>query len=140
MKPNLVRRRVPCFTLKTSKPLALYPITRLTRCLMALASCIGIDPGFGSSPFGICVSTFIDGKARILFADEFPRPGHEEMALQIWDLIQYHNCNKVYIDNSSPSMIKSLKIHWGERSDYENIDREQYRFMKVEPDLFWQGT
>ena len=101
-----------------------------------VSSCIGIDPGFGSSPFGICVSTFIDGKARILFADEFPRPDHEEMALQIWDLIQYHNCNKVYIDNSSPSMIKSLKIHWGERSDYENIDREQYRFMKVEPISF----
>jgi hypothetical protein len=99
-------------------------------------SCIGIDPGFGSSPFGICVSTFIDGKARIRFADEFPRPSHDEMALQIWDLIQHHNCNKVYIDNSSPSMIRSLKIHWGERTDYENIDRDQYRFMKVEPISF----
>jgi hypothetical protein len=99
-------------------------------------SCIGIDPGFGSSPFGICVSTFIDGKARVLFADEFARPDHQEMALQIWDLIQHHNCNKVYIDNSSPSMIKSLKIHLGERSDYENIDREQYRFMKIEPVSF----
>jgi len=99
-------------------------------------SCIGIDPGFGSSPFGICVSTFIDGKARIRFADEFPRPMHDEMASMIWDLIQEHNCNKLYIDNASPSMIRSLKIHWGERADYENIPREQYRFMKVEPVSF----
>lgn len=96
-------------------------------------ACLGIDPGFGSSPFGICATAFVDGKARVLFADEFSRPSHNEMALTIWDLIQRFNCDKVYCDAAGPSMIKALKIMWGERPDYENVDKTLIKFMKVEP-------
>ncbi|MGA7542604.1 MAG: hypothetical protein WBW34_06015, partial [Nitrososphaeraceae archaeon] len=37
---------------------------------------------------------------------------------------------------ANPSFIKSLKIHWGERPDYENEKKEYYKYMKVEPISF----
>ena len=40
---------------------------------------MGIDPGFGSSPFGIVVLQFSDGVLSVLYADEFERPRYEEM-------------------------------------------------------------
>lgn len=101
-----------------------------------ISTCMGVDPGFGSSNFGICITAFVDGKARVLFADEFERPSDGEMIPIIWDLIQHYNCSKVYVDNSRPSIVKGIKLQWGERSDYENVDRELYPFMKVEPIAF----
>ena len=40
---------------------------------------MGIDPGFGSSPFGIVVLQFSDGVLQVLYADEFERPRYEDM-------------------------------------------------------------
>ena len=45
---------------------------------------------------------------------------------------------KIYIDGANPSFIKSLKIQWGERPDYENVPKEQKQFMRVEPVNFNQ--
>ena len=97
---------------------------------------MGVDPGFGSSNFGICISAFIDGQAHILYADDFERPGDGEMIPILWDLIQHYRVNKVYVDSSRPSIIKSLKLEWGERGDYENVKRELFKWMKVEPVSF----
>jgi hypothetical protein len=33
---------------------------------------IGLDPGFGSSAFGICITELVDGMINVLYADEFP--------------------------------------------------------------------
>ena len=33
-----------------------------------------IDPGFGSSPFGIVIVQFSDGVIEVLYSDEFERP------------------------------------------------------------------
>jgi hypothetical protein len=45
---------------------------------------------------------------------------------------------KIYIDGANPSFIKSLKIEWGERSDYENVPKELRQYMKVQPVNFNQ--
>ena len=45
---------------------------------------------------------------------------------------------KIYIDGANPSFIKSLKLQWGERSDYENVPKEQRQFMRVVPVNFNQ--
>ena len=47
---------------------------------------MGVDPGFGSSAFGIVVTRFVDGKAQILFADEFERPDYDEMLQKVLEL------------------------------------------------------
>lgn len=40
---------------------------------------VGLDPGFGSSAFGICITKLVDGMANVLYAEEYPRPQFDEM-------------------------------------------------------------
>ena len=54
----------------------------------------------------------------------------------IWDLIQKYNVTKLLVDASAPSFIRALKLQWGERPDYENVDKELREYMKVEPVSF----
>jgi hypothetical protein len=60
------------------------------------------------------------------------------MLSKTWDLIVKYILQKIYIDGANPSFIKSLKMQWGERPDYENVPKEQKQFMKVEPVNFNQ--
>jgi hypothetical protein len=100
--------------------------------------CMGIDPAYGSSSFGIVVTQFVDSQVQILHAQEYKRPDFNEMLSQVWDLLVKHGVQKIYIDGANPSFIKSLKMQWGERSDYENVPKEQRQFMRVEPVNFNQ--
>jgi hypothetical protein len=34
---------------------------------------LGIDPGFGSSPFGIVITEWVDNQIQIAYAEEFPK-------------------------------------------------------------------
>jgi hypothetical protein len=60
------------------------------------------------------------------------------MLSNTWDLFVKYAVQKIYIDGANPSFIKSLKIEWGERSDYENVKKEHRQFMKVQPVNFNQ--
>jgi len=98
--------------------------------------CMGIDPAYGSSSFGIVDLQFVDGQLQILHAEEYKRPDFNEMLERVWDLLVKHSVEKVMIDGANPSFIKSLKINLGERPDYENEKKELYKYMKVEPISF----
>jgi hypothetical protein len=100
--------------------------------------CMGIDPAYGSSSFGIVVTQFVDGYVQILHAEEYKRPDFNEMLEKTWDLLVRLNVQKIYIDGANPSFIKGLKLQWGERPDYENVPKEHKQFMKVEPVNFNQ--
>ncbi len=97
---------------------------------------MGLDPGWGTSNFGIVVTHFVDGLIRIAYADHHIRSDHSEMVSVVWDLIQRYNVTKVLVDASAPSFIRALKIQWGERSDYENVDKNMREYMRVEPVSF----
>ena len=83
--------------------------------------CMGIDPAYGSSSFGIVITQFVDGHVQIVHAEEYKRPDFNEMLSTAWDLLVKHSVQKIYIDGANPSFIKSLKMQWGERPDYENV-------------------
>jgi Terminase RNaseH-like domain len=99
---------------------------------------MGIDPAYGSSSFGIVVTQFVDGQVQIVHAEEYKRPDFNEMLEKAWNLIVKYTVQKIYIDGANPSFIKSLKIQWGERPDYENVPKEQRQFMRVQPVNFNQ--
>jgi hypothetical protein len=40
---------------------------------------MGLDPGFGSSNFGVCIKELINGKVNVLHAEECARPDFNEM-------------------------------------------------------------
>ena len=94
---------------------------------------MGIDPAYGSSSFGIVITQFVDGQVQILHAEEYKRPDFNEMLSNAWDLLVKHSVQKIYIDGANPSFIKSLKMQWGERPDYENVKKEHRQYMIVQP-------
>jgi hypothetical protein len=49
------------------------------------------------------------------------RPDYNEMLSKLWELIRKYNPNKILIDGSNPSFIRSLKIQIGEDSDYNKV-------------------
>ena len=86
---------------------------------------MGIDPGFGSSPFGIVITQMTDGYIHILHAEQHERPDFNEMLSKIWDLMSEFELNKknckIYIDGSQPAVVKSLKLQLGENPDYDKV-------------------
>jgi Terminase RNaseH-like domain len=97
---------------------------------------MGLDPGWGTSAFGIAITHFVDGLIRVIHADEYSRSDHSDMLEVVWDLIQHYNVTKVLVDASAPSFIRALKLQWGERSDYENVEKDLREYMRVEPVSF----
>jgi hypothetical protein len=94
---------------------------------------MGIDPGWGTSSFGIVVVHFVDGVVGVSYADEYVRSNHDEMLGIVWDLIQKYNVTKVLVDASAPSFIRALKLQWDERPDYENVEKELRDYMRPVP-------
>jgi hypothetical protein len=89
---------------------------------------MGIDPGFGSSSFGIVVTWFIDSNlVQVLHAEEYQKPDFNQMLGIVWDLMTNKfrfsdtNNDKIYIDGANPSFIWSLKMLIGDRSGYETV-------------------
>jgi hypothetical protein len=87
---------------------------------------MGIDPGFGSSEFGVVVTERSDGQIKILHADEYHRPDFNEMLSIVWKLLNKYGrtINKVYVDGANSSFIRALKIQMGEETNYEEIIKE----------------
>jgi hypothetical protein len=82
---------------------------------------MGIDPGFGSSNFGITVIQLEDNILKVLYAQEFDRPSYEQMITKVGQLRYQYKPNKIYVDGAKPDFIKSLKIQFNENTNYEHV-------------------
>jgi hypothetical protein len=92
---------------------------------------MGIDPGFGSSPFGIVVLQFSDGVLSVLYADEFERPRYEEMLHKIAHLYQeFTNIKNIFVDAANPELISSLKREVVEERDNWQYVQEKMAYCK----------
>ena len=85
------------------------------------SSSMGIDPGYGSSAFGIVVTQWANGIVQIMHAEEYHRPDYNEMLSTVYGLMSKYDVDKVYIDGANPSFIKSLKLQIGEEADYDKV-------------------
>ena len=106
---------------------------------------MGIDPGFGSSPFGIVVIQFSDGVLQVLYADEFERPRYEDMINKVADLYSmFTNIKNIFVDAANPELISSLKREVAlERDNWAYVQEKMAyckknhvdinRYMKVVP-------
>lgn len=106
---------------------------------------MGIDPGFGSSAFGIVVLQYSDGIIQVLYANEFERPRYEDMINKISEMYQsFTNIKNIFVDASAPELISSLKREVAQERDNWNYVQEKMsyckkhhldinRFMKVVP-------
>jgi Terminase RNaseH-like domain len=82
---------------------------------------MGIDPGYGSSAFGVVVTQWVDNHIQVLHAQEYSRPDYVEMLSTVYGLMSKYQVDKVYIDGANPAFIKSLKIQIGEDADYDKV-------------------
>jgi hypothetical protein len=79
---------------------------------------MGIDPGYGSSSFGIVITQLVDAQAQVLYANEFQRPDFNEMLNITMELVNKYKVQKIFIDAANPSFIRALKMAIGDREDY----------------------
>lgn len=91
----------------------------------------GIDPGYGSSAFGITITEFTDGKARVLYADELTAPDFNDALILVIQLLHdyqmsFQNSTRIFVDEANTSFIRSLAGALGERVDY----LEQIEYLK----------
>ena len=49
---------------------------------------LGLDPGWGSSAFGVCLLQVANGRIEVLIAEEFERPRYQDMAEKVIDIIR----------------------------------------------------
>ena len=92
---------------------------------------MGIDPGFGSSPFGIVVVQFSDGILQVLYADEFERPRYEDMITKVADLYQeFTNIKNIFVDAANPELISSLKREVAYERDNWAFVQEKIAYCK----------
>jgi hypothetical protein len=96
---------------------------------------MGIDPGWGSSAFGIVVTQFVadDHHIQIMHAEEYQRPDYNEMLSTVYGLMSKYHVDQVYIDGANPSFIRSLKLQIGEDAEYDKVIA-RYRAEKLGDD------
>jgi hypothetical protein len=87
---------------------------------------VGLDPGFGSSAFGICITELVDGIVNTLFAEEYPRPDFNFMIDKTVQLLEEYNItfegsSRIFVDSSNPSYIRALKERLEEDPSYESV-------------------
>jgi hypothetical protein len=87
---------------------------------------VGLDPGFGSSAFGVCITELIDGMVNVLHAEEYPRPDFNEMIETTINLLLKYNItfegrSRIFVDGANPSFIRALKARVSEDDNYENM-------------------
>ena len=74
---------------------------------------VGLDPGFGSSNFGVCITELVDGMVNVLHAEEYQRPDFNEMIkttvrlLEEYD-IRFDNSCRIFVDAANPSFISTF--------------------------------
>jgi hypothetical protein len=87
---------------------------------------VGLDPGFGSSAFGVCITELVDGMVNVLHAEEYPRPDFNEMIETTINLLLKYNItfegrSRIFVDGANPSFIRALKTRVSEDENYENL-------------------
>ena len=86
---------------------------------------VGLDPGFGSSAFGVCITELVDGMVNVLHAEEYPRPDFNAMISTTSKLltqydIRFDNRCRIFVDAANPSFIRALKDKVDEDTNYEH--------------------
>ena len=85
---------------------------------------VGLDPGFGSSNFGVCITELVDGLVHVLHAEEYHRPDFNSMITTTVNLldeydITFEGRSRIFVDGANPSFISTLKDRVDEDTEYD---------------------
>ena len=87
---------------------------------------VGLDPGFGSSNFGVCITELVDGLVNVIHAEKYQRPDFNRMidiTVNLLDKysITFEGRSRTFVDGANPSFIRALKERLDEDTNYEHI-------------------
>ncbi len=104
---------------------------------------IGVDPGYSSSKFAITVLQLSNGRAQVLYCQDWENVDMNQMVHHVIALMKrYYHVNAIFVDGSNVPYVRALKQLLHERPDYEQHIKEIrqsyphtniHRFMKVLP-------
>lgn len=83
---------------------------------------VGLDPGFGSSNFGVCITELVEGIGNVIHAEEYQRPDFNQMIAITLNLLDEYDIrfnNKCRIFGDNPSFNRTLKDRVDEDTNYE---------------------
>ena len=92
---------------------------------------VGLNPGFGSSNRGVCITELVHGLVNVIHAEEYQRPDFNQMInttvrlLDEYD-IRFDNRCRIFVDGANPSFIRVLKDRVDEITNY----KQQISFYK----------
>lgn len=92
---------------------------------------MGVDPGFGSSMFGIVIQQFMNGLTEVIYADHIQRGSMTECLDAVLRLVQKHRIMKVYVDASAAGFIADLKKAYGENRHYAEMIKNNPHIVDV---------
>ena len=70
---------------------------------------IGIDPGFGSSEFGICIMQKDKGKKAVIYAESFERVSYIDIVEKVKELSTKYRTKRLFVDGSWAEGIRDLR-------------------------------
>jgi hypothetical protein len=82
---------------------------------------MGVDPGFGSSMFGIVIQQWVNGLAEVIYVNDIERGSMTECLDIVLKLAQKHHVMKIYVDGSAAGFISDLKKAYGEPRNYAEV-------------------
>lgn len=88
---------------------------------------MGVDGGWGSSKFGICIVQLtpynklkkLEQKFHVLCAEEYERPDYNFIVNHVLKLKEFYAIEKIYVDGANPEVVRPIKQGLNERIDYE---------------------
>lgn len=94
---------------------------------------LGIDPGYGSSNFGICLTQIRENKVYVIYALEYERPSFVRMADYVANVMRAFANIRCYIDASEPEFISEVKGRLNEATDYHPYIARKWRELMLPP-------
>jgi hypothetical protein len=101
-----------------------YPINDIDTTSRFYPRWCGIDPGYSSSQFGICVVQWKDDSLQVIYTASLNKPLYTDTLKLIRQLVQRFHLCKVFVDASAAHLIHELKHGYQEYVQYERLKPE----------------
>jgi hypothetical protein len=68
-----------------------------------------VDPGYGSSEYGVVIMERSEGKYSVIFATSYERIGYLDAIAKVDKACKEFNVSKIFVDSSAPELVKDLR-------------------------------
>lgn len=78
---------------------------------------MGLDPGFGSSAFGIVITQAYNGRIEVIYTERIPNSTPDKVMIKAYELKERYYVNKVYMDAANTELVRMMKALMNDNPD-----------------------